>query len=295
MNLKHGSLEPYSPNIAVRNGEACLYQTAQFLWIGGVLSKMEVLSLISFLQSGFICNLYTYKEVPNVPPGINVLDAREIIPEREIFLSSSPSGKSYAQFADIFRYKLLSDRGGWWFDLDVVAIKNIKKWNLDDREILFASTWEGGYGECASNCVIYSSTPANPIIQDLYSSAIRILEENSALDFCSIGPFLVQSIIRKHQLKHSIAPFYVFCPYPWRLIGMTLYRAPTSGILNLLRRLKHVFNSILSNNFKQGYIRKTSLTIHFHNEIIKSIGYDKNGKFAYFCLFEKLKRRFQIP
>ena len=40
------------------------------LWIGGPLSFLEQLCLISFVHAGQHITLYTYEPVPNVPPGV---------------------------------------------------------------------------------------------------------------------------------------------------------------------------------------------------------------------------------
>ena len=96
----------------------------QSLWIGAALSTMERLSIRSFLAQGHPFHLYVYAEVENVPAETTLLDARSILPESEIFVYAKGIGKgSYAAFSDLFRYKLLLERGGWWVDLDMVALR----------------------------------------------------------------------------------------------------------------------------------------------------------------------------
>ena len=85
-----------------------------FLWIGSPLSAMETLSLSSFVAHGHPVNLYVYDEVRNLPPGVHVSDAGEIIPRSRIFRVGAPEEKgSFANFADLFRYTLLWEKGGW--------------------------------------------------------------------------------------------------------------------------------------------------------------------------------------
>ena len=78
------------------------------LWIGKKLSPINIISINSFLQNGFKYNLYVYDKVENIPNGVTILDANEIIDESEIFYyrkgfsKGSPSG-----FACFFRYILL--------------------------------------------------------------------------------------------------------------------------------------------------------------------------------------------
>ena len=93
----------------------------QGLWIGEALSTMERLSIASFLAHGHEYHLYTYEDVKNVPAGTHIRDANEILPASAIFQYREQ--KSFSGFANYFRYKLLLERGGWWCDLDVVALR----------------------------------------------------------------------------------------------------------------------------------------------------------------------------
>src|SRR5215813_6559365 len=96
----------------------------QGLWIGPHLSVMERLSIRSFLANGHEYHLYVYDQVENVPEGAVLKDANEVFDKSRVFTYQSGFGKnSYAGFANMFRYKLLAMRGGWWADSDVVCIR----------------------------------------------------------------------------------------------------------------------------------------------------------------------------
>ena len=85
---------------------------------------MEQLAVRSFLDHGHPFHLYAYEEIDNVPAGAVVHRGDEILPEREIFRCPAGFGEgSVAAFADLFRYKLLLERGGWWADMDAVCIR----------------------------------------------------------------------------------------------------------------------------------------------------------------------------
>jgi hypothetical protein len=95
----------------------------QTLWIGP-LSPLEQMCMTSFVQQGHEFHLYAYQQHADVPAGVRVLDAREILPPATIFRNRRGRGKgSYAGFADLFRYKLLWQRGGWWVDADVFCLR----------------------------------------------------------------------------------------------------------------------------------------------------------------------------
>ena len=93
----------------------------QGLWIGPELSVMEQLSVASFLNNGHEYQLYVYDEVSNVPTATVIRDANEILAASRIF--QYKHSRSYAGFANFFRYKLLMERGGWWVETDVVCLK----------------------------------------------------------------------------------------------------------------------------------------------------------------------------
>ena len=92
----------------------------QTLWTHGFLSTMERLCLCSYMKNGHEVHLYRYDNVQGIPEGVVVKDCEEIIP-RSLF--DYKKFINNGTFADYFRYKLLLDRGGWWVDTDLVALK----------------------------------------------------------------------------------------------------------------------------------------------------------------------------
>jgi hypothetical protein len=93
----------------------------QSLWVGGRLSAMERLCISSFLRNGHPFHLYVYQETAGIPPGTVVLDGNAILPASRIF--TYREHKTYAGFANFFRYKLLLESGGWFVDADLVCVK----------------------------------------------------------------------------------------------------------------------------------------------------------------------------
>lgn len=91
----------------------------QSLWVGPELSLMEQYSIRSFLKQGFTFHLYTYEKVKNVPKGTKIMNADKIMPKKDIFQLQ----KTFLPFSDIFRYKMLYEKGNYWVDLDMICIK----------------------------------------------------------------------------------------------------------------------------------------------------------------------------
>lgn len=95
--------------------------TIKALWIGSSLSKIEQLSLASFVYHGHKTELFAYEDIQGVPSGVTLRDANQILPEAKIF--KYKSRPSYACFANWFRYEMLYREGGIWVDTDVVCLK----------------------------------------------------------------------------------------------------------------------------------------------------------------------------
>lgn len=90
-------------------------------WHGPRLSRMERLSISSFLAQGHGVDLYVYEAPDGIPAGTRVRDAAEIIPREHLFHHRRTG--SVGTFADWFRYKLLAERGGLWVDTDIVCLR----------------------------------------------------------------------------------------------------------------------------------------------------------------------------
>lgn len=100
------------------------------LWIGKHLSKLELLTLQSFIRHGHEFHLWLYGPLDTPLPDEVILEnASQIIPANRIVMKRSSDdmtgvGKnSYGPFSDLFRYKLLYERGGYWVDMDVTCLR----------------------------------------------------------------------------------------------------------------------------------------------------------------------------
>lgn len=98
--------------------------TFQTFWHGGSLTPYEQLCFRSFVDHGHAVHVYSYDPDLLVPDGVEVHDAGAILPAGSVFVYEHDGfGKgSVSAFSNLFRYKLLRDRGGWWIDTDVVCL-----------------------------------------------------------------------------------------------------------------------------------------------------------------------------
>jgi len=89
------------------------------LWVGNKLSTLERICARSWAYHGHRLELFVYDDVGNVPDGVVLKDANTIIPEKDVFRRQG----SYAIFADLFRWTLLYEQGGYWVDMDILCLK----------------------------------------------------------------------------------------------------------------------------------------------------------------------------
>jgi hypothetical protein len=254
--------------------------------VEGPLSTLEKLCLASFLHHSYAVHLYTYGEVAGVPEGVVKIPGDEILPRERLFLAPGVQAQSFAAFSDLFRYELLVQRGGWWFDMDFVCLRH----DPPPDRLRFASTWEGEYGECANGCAMWC-LPNDPHMIALRDRCEDRLNAGEA-SFGSIGPSLVQGYIEESGLGALVSPFWEFCPWPWRMV----YRLALNGSMqfakDLFRGAKHRAWEFVDPNFKAAYIRPRSRAIHLHNEMWKACGLDKNSEYFPWCSIEKFKRQY---
>lgn len=258
--------------------EKMLHHTAQFLWIGPRLSIIERLALKSFLDLGWQVKLYHYEPILNVPEGVELSDANRIVPKALIFDDNfvDVPGQSYATFADLFRLELLSREGGWWFDADMIAVSRPPSIG-EIPDPYFASTWEMSYKTCAINCAMFSQ-PGDSFIDSLRTQAHDIIAAGS-YSFADTGPFLLQRKLREEGMDQNIAPWWEFCPFPWRQIGMSCYGSNRDWLINRVRLAKHLMWQISRDDFKAAYVRRGTRAVHLHNEIWRRSGLSKEGPF----------------
>ena len=92
------------------------------LWVEGALSYVEVLCAQSFLDAGHHVKLYHYKDVQNVPEGVEMVHGDSVL-KIDRFIQHGRTG-SFALFSDVFRYHLLQQNDRMiWADLDAYCVK----------------------------------------------------------------------------------------------------------------------------------------------------------------------------
>jgi hypothetical protein len=118
-----------------------LYDVAS-LWIGPELTWMEQMCLLSFIENGHRTILYVYDDVKSVPDGVEVRDAREIMPTEQVIYHANTGSPAF--HSDVFRLRMLEQTNYLWIDTDAYCLKPFLKpdhgffygWGTDKRRII---------------------------------------------------------------------------------------------------------------------------------------------------------------
>ena len=220
------------------------------------------MSLSSFLMNGHRVDLYIYEDVRGVPTGVTLCDANRILPASAIFQYSQH--KSYAGFANFFRYKLLLERGGWWVDADIVCLQPFR---FHDDHVI-PTEWTQLRQPVITNAPL--KAPRNsPAMQ--YAWQVCERKDTQKIVWGETGPRLMAEAVRTYSLDRFVARPEAFCPIPW-----------------------FEWKDVLDPAHEWTFGPETS-AIHLWNEMWRRNGQDKDAQYDPACLYEQLKARFSQP
>ncbi len=233
----------------------------QSLWIGGRLSTMERLSIVSYLEHGHPFHLYVYGPVANIPDGTIVRSGQEILPSDEIFCYQHGYGQgSFAAFANCFRYKLLRDRGGCWSDLDIVCL----------RPLDFAADHVVGKERRPNeapqvNNALIKAPVGSPLMHYCFEASWKV--DRSNLRWGQIGPAPLRQAIEELDVPVRILEPEAFYPIDyWQ-------------VWDCIRR---------KDLFTDGY------AVHLWHSQWQHQGLNPDHVYPAGCIYEQLKRKFNV-
>ena len=232
----------------------------QSLWIGEKLSIMEKLCISSFLQNGHPFHLYVYDDVKGIPEGTIIKDASKILHPDKIFKYKDHD--SYAGFADLFRYKLLLEKGSYWVDTDVICLNSF----LHDADYIFASERliEPAPDKKikVTNCVMKAPSDSS-ILDYCYSESVN--KDPKLLKWGQTGPLLLTEAIMKFDMWSYVANPEVFCPVNWW-------------------QWDHLIDEVTDNDLIDAQ------AVHLWNEMWRRNNTDKSASYNENSIYEQLKK-----
>jgi len=225
---------------------------------------MEKLSISSFIKNGHEFHLYVYGQLKDAPPSTCLKDANEILSSDRIFKHQNLD--TYSTFSNIFRYKLLLEKGGYWADTDVVCLRPLdfqQDYIFAEEEILKAKRICGN---------VIKTPPGSEIMRHCFEKSTD--RDPKDLYWNQIGPELVTSAVQQFSMQQNVQPYRVFNPINW-WHWQDFLRDDAIARLRINWRF-----------------RKNPHTVHLWNEMWRRNGADKNASFPAGSLYEQLKRKY---
>jgi hypothetical protein len=230
----------------------------QSFWYGQV-TTMERLSVASFLAHGHEVHVYAYDELTGLPSGATVKDAAEVIPPRRRRRGGvyRDDRGSFSSYANMFRYKLLLERGGWWIDLDVVCLKPFEF----DQEYVFATEPD----RTIANAV-FRVPPDSAVMAYVYRRCLELGNERKR--WGTTGPRLLREGVEQLGLQGFAVDPAVFVPIDWP----DWKRSLEPG--------------------REWRFAPETHSVHLWNSLWAKAGYDRDAAYPATSLYEALKRRY---
>lgn len=230
----------------------------QGLWIGDRLSTMERLSIASFLANGHAFHLYAYGDVENVPEGAIMCSAEAIVPHSRVFRYQENG--SYAGFSNLFRYKLLLDKGGWWTDMDTICLQPL---DFPDDYVFSSEMLRGSE---VIDAAVIKAPAGSPLAE--FAFDISNSKDPAKVKWGETGPRLLQQAVERFQLQAHVQRASAFCPIDW---------PDWEWVLDPEREIA---------------FGPETFAVHLWNEVWRRNGRDKDAGYPPGCLFERLKSRY---
>ena len=92
-------------------------------WAGSRMSAFEVACLSSFVRHGYSTTVYSYRDIENLPTGVSLRSASEIVEEKYTSAFLIKGIPSLSHFSDLFRYRLFQATDEIWVDSDMYLLR----------------------------------------------------------------------------------------------------------------------------------------------------------------------------
>lgn len=176
-------------------------QEVRTFWTGPNPSHYEELSLRSAVASGARVLLYSYNKNLNVPEGVELVDAREVLSGPLYQYHHRDGDLSLALHSDLFRYLAIQKFGGWYMDLDIIVMTA----ELPGDKIYLAYQEDG-----VANAAVMKFPAQSPIMTAAIDEAMRLLPAAGTVapgaDHGIVGPKLITRLSFEYAVDHLVRP-----------------------------------------------------------------------------------------
>ena len=179
-------------------------QVVSTFWHGGPLPALDLACLRSFVAAGHDVRIYSFHVINDVPDGIGVADAREIVDERLLHAFIVDGKPSISHFSDLFRYRLFLTTGSVWIDTDLVCLPGKQ---LPTRAFLF-----GQQAPYSLNGAVMRIPPDDPRLPLLVDRAEKLA--GRSMPWGATGPDLVTAVFGR-EIVTTAPPPSTYYPVHW--------------------------------------------------------------------------------
>ncbi|MHA7828284.1 MAG: hypothetical protein ACX93P_12070 [Roseovarius sp.] len=251
--------------------DGTLYDVAS-LWIGDELSWMEQICLLSFMEHGHRTILYVYDDVKSVPEGVEIRDAREVMPTDQIIYHVNTGSPAF--HSDVFRLRMLAQTDFLWVDTDAYCLKPFQKqphgffygWGTDKRRIICSGVLGLPAGSETLRAMLELTKdeyPVPPWLPKARQDELRALKaagkgvHMSLMQWGICGPEALHYFaLETGEVEHAFD-------------GPVLYPVPFSGTRVFHRR--HLKRKVLES------ITDETLSVHFYGRRFRNIFAQSGG------------------
>lgn len=225
---------------------------ANFFWHGD-LTFYETACISSFVDHGFEVNVWSYQNLA-LPEGATLKDAKEILPiEQLTAYTQNKQSQNLAAFSDVFRFTMLHEVGGWWFDADCVCLRPVEDFvKLTENKKVVGGRENDQWVACGA--IFFSDKVTSKLFLDELHK--RCKENNNQFKGWGwIGPKMFTEVINKNNLFDQTCSPETFYPVSWKDYKF-LFETDKIDVVN--------------NMCSEAY------TCHLWNELFRRDGIDKN-------------------
>lgn len=249
-------------------------EIANFFW-HGKMSNLEKNCIKSFVRNGFKVKLWSYNGL--TIEGAESCDASLILDESYINNNVIKQHHDFASlekckmaaFSDFFRYKLISEYGGWWFDTDCFCLKDVSEYTKIKSDYDLVSFYEETDSVACGVFYLKKGTIISTLIIEEFNQLLEV-EKGKVSKWATFGPKFFTNFINKYNLLDGIFdPSFCYAIH-WGGVDLMLYPQHLEEALDITKDslLTHIWTPTFSekqidkNNPIEGSFLHKLYTIH---------------------------------
>lgn len=215
--------------------------TANFFWLKGDLNLYAKICIKSFIDKGFNVNLWTYDSNFNTDLNVTIKNANELISFEEVRnIKQGNYSECESGISNIIRYYICKDPNAWYFDTDIVCIKNAEEFNILKNNRGLVVSFET---HDRVNGAVISIADSN-ICNDFINRSKKILiDNNNEIKWGQIGPGLITDYVYEKGLIQSVLPKIYFYPITFYEVELFFTNKPIQNFESVY--CVHLWNECL--------------------------------------------------